>query len=97
LLALAIFISSGRLVPRFLQQQRLTVSDGFLIAAVINAIGLFITDTLTYKWGGMADESADGAEPSLDQVIALKKVRQHPFGTLSEKELKIKILGPIRW
>jgi hypothetical protein len=74
MLGLAILIASGRLVPRIIQRQHPTVSDSFLIASILNAIGLFITDTLTYHWGGMAAEDADAPEPSVDQIIALKKV-----------------------
>jgi hypothetical protein len=48
------------------------VSDSFLIASILNAIGLFATDVLTYKWGGMADD--DAPEPSTAQLVALKKV-----------------------
>jgi hypothetical protein len=72
LLTLAIIIASGRLIPRLLQRQQPTVSDSFLIASILNAIGLFATDVLTYKWGGMADD--DAPKPSTAQLIALKKV-----------------------
>jgi hypothetical protein len=68
-------IASGRLIPRFLQRQYPTVSDSFLIASILDAIGLFITDTLTYKLGGMAE---DDVEMSTDQLMMLKKVRQCP-------------------
>jgi hypothetical protein len=77
LLALAMFVASGRLVPRLWQRLHLTLSDTFLIASVIDATCLFITDALTYKWGGMADNSSDGPEPSANQMIALKKVQYH--------------------
>ncbi|KAL5119920.1 hypothetical protein ACEQ8H_002282 [Pleosporales sp. CAS-2024a] len=73
LLSLAILVASGRLVPRLVQRLQLTVSDGFLVASIINAMGLFATDTMTYKWGGMADD--DAPEPSTDGLIALKKVQ----------------------
>jgi hypothetical protein len=68
------FIASGRLVPRLLQRQALTVSDSFLVASILNAIGLFTTDTLTYKWGGMAEDEG-GSEQSAAELVALKKVR----------------------
>ncbi|CAN9432589.1 unnamed protein product [Alternaria alternata] len=72
LLALAMLVASGRLVPRFLQRQCPTVSDSLLIASILDAIGLFVTDYLTYTWGGMSD---DVPEPSVARVIALKKVQ----------------------
>ncbi|KAB2107707.1 hypothetical protein AG0111_0g4331 [Alternaria gaisen] len=72
LLALAMLVASGRLVPRFLQRQCPTVSDSLLIASILDAIGLFVTDYLTYIWGGMSD---DVPEPSTARVIALKKVQ----------------------
>ncbi|KAJ4400017.1 hypothetical protein N0V91_008992 [Didymella pomorum] len=75
LLALAILLASGRLVPRFLQRQSPTTSDSFLIASILNALALFITDILTYSWGGMAGDDADAPEPSDAQRIALKKVQ----------------------
>ncbi|KAI4713146.1 hypothetical protein J4E89_002125 [Alternaria sp. Ai002NY15] len=71
LMALAIFLASGRLVPRLLQRQYPTVSDSLLIASILDAIGLFVTDYLTYIWGGMTDN----AEASTARVIALKKVQ----------------------
>lgn len=67
------FIASGRLIPRLISLQHLTVSDWFLVASIVDAIGLFVTDFMTYKWGGMADD--DAPEQSTEQVIALKKVR----------------------
>ena len=67
-------LASGRLVPRFLQQHDPTVSDSLLIASILNAIELFITDTLTYKWGGMAEEDDSSSVPSKAHIIALKKV-----------------------
>jgi len=70
-MALAIFLASGRLVPRLLQRQYPTVSDSLLIASILDAIGLFVTDYLTYIWGGMTDD----AEASTARVIALKKVQ----------------------
>jgi hypothetical protein len=48
------------------------VSDSFLIASILDAIGLFITDTLTYKL------AEDDVEMSNDQLMTLKKVRQCP-------------------
>ncbi|KAI4653464.1 hypothetical protein J4E93_001230 [Alternaria ventricosa] len=71
LMALAIFLASGRLVPRLLQRQYPTVSDSLLIASILDAVGLFVTDYLTYIWGGMTDD----AEASTARVIALKKVQ----------------------
>ena len=71
LLALAMLLASGRLVPRLIQRQCPTVSDSLLIASILDAIGLFITDYLTYIWGGISD---DVPEPSTARVIALKKV-----------------------
>ena len=79
LLGLAILIASGRLLPRSLQHQRLNTSDGFVIASIVDAIGLFITDVLTYKWGGMSDDESSPAgsdsEDTVKQLVALKKVR----------------------
>jgi hypothetical protein len=57
-----------------LQRQSPTVSDSLLIASILNAFALFITDTLTYSWGGMAEDDADAPEPSVARRIALKKV-----------------------
>jgi hypothetical protein len=74
-MALAMLIASGRLVPRLLQRQSLTVSDNFLIISIFNTVGLFITDTLTYKWGGMAEDEG-ASEQSVADIIALKKVTQ---------------------
>jgi hypothetical protein len=75
LLALAIFIASGRLVPKIWQHQYPTLSDSFLIASILNTIALFITDYLTYKLGGMEEYDPTAPEPSVSQAIALKKVR----------------------
>ncbi|KAH9881158.1 hypothetical protein J1614_001653 [Plenodomus biglobosus] len=74
LLALAMLIASGRLIPRLLHRQRPTTSDNFLIASILNAIALFITDVMTYSWGGMSDDP-DAPELSEDRAIALKKVQ----------------------
>lgn len=73
-MALALLLASGRLIPRFLLRQYPTVSDSFLIASILNAIGLFITDVLTYEWGGMGGDDPDAPGPSDARVIALKKV-----------------------
>ncbi|EAT76514.1 hypothetical protein HBI56_230980 [Parastagonospora nodorum] len=73
LLSLAILIASGRLLPRLAQRAQPTASDSFLIASILNAIGLFVTDVMTYKWGGMAGD--DAPEPPTAQLIALKKVQ----------------------
>jgi hypothetical protein len=75
LLALAIFVASGRLVPKIWQRQHPTLSDSFLIASILNTIALFITDFLTYKLGGMEEYDPTAPEPSISQAIALKKVR----------------------
>lgn len=75
-MAVATLIACGRLVPRLLQQQRLNVSDWFLVASILDALGLFITDTLTYKWGGMSDEDLGESEEAMKKLIALKKVRR---------------------
>ncbi|EMD63946.1 hypothetical protein COCSADRAFT_182109 [Bipolaris sorokiniana ND90Pr] len=72
LLGLSTFVASGRLVPRFVQRQHLTLSDCFLVASILDAIGLFVTDVLTYEWGGMAE---DEVEMSDARAIALKKVQ----------------------
>jgi hypothetical protein len=78
MLALAIFIASGRLIPRLLSRQSPTVSDSFLIASILDGLGLFITDTMTYQWGGMAE---DDVEIPVDQLKALKKVCHYPLYT----------------
>ncbi|KAL5378365.1 hypothetical protein DPSP01_009122 [Paraphaeosphaeria sporulosa] len=70
LMALAIMLASGRLVPRVLQHIHPTTSDSFLIASILNMLALFITDTMTYKLGGMSD-----AGPSEADLIKLKKVQ----------------------
>jgi hypothetical protein len=75
LLALAIFVASGRLVPKIWQRQYPTLSDSFLIASILNTIALFITDFMTYKLGGMEEYDPTAPEPSISQAIALKKVR----------------------
>lgn len=92
LLALAMLLASGRLVPRLLQRQCPTVSDSLLIASILDAIGLFITDYLTYIWGGMSD---DVPEPSTARVIALKKVS----GQLSliDPMAELTLAGTICW
>lgn len=95
LLSLAILIASGRLVPRALMRQRLTASDGFLLASIVNAIGLFATDALTYKWGGMSDESADAPAPPEGQVIALKKVWIRTRTRQNKSVLTMFVPGPI--
>ncbi|KAH9874301.1 hypothetical protein IAQ61_004932 [Plenodomus lingam] len=73
-LVLAMLVASGRLVPRFLQRQLPTVSDDFLIASILNAVALFITDLMTYRWGGMSDDW-DMEDTSIAREIALKKVQ----------------------
>jgi hypothetical protein len=78
LLALAIFVASGRLVPKLLQRQYPTLSDSFLIASILNTIALFVTDVLTYKLGGMDEYDPTAPEPPISQAIALKKVRFSP-------------------
>jgi hypothetical protein len=70
-MGLAFFIASGRLIPRLLQRQIPTVSDCFLLASLLDCLGLFITDALTYRWGGMAE---DDVEIPIDQLRSLKKV-----------------------
>ncbi|USP77939.1 hypothetical protein yc1106_05213 [Curvularia clavata] len=72
LLGFCILVASGRLVPRLLQRQRLTLSDCLLVASILDAIGLFITDVMTYELGGMSEEDL---ETSHAQQIALKKVQ----------------------
>ncbi|KAE8828224.1 hypothetical protein P3342_008712 [Pyrenophora teres f. teres] len=72
LMGLALLLASGRLVPRFAQRQYPTVSDSLLIVSIFDIIGLFITDTMTYKLGGMSNGEK---EASMSQVIALKKVQ----------------------
>ncbi|UPX18612.1 uncharacterized protein EKO05_0008906 [Ascochyta rabiei] len=74
LLALAVVIASGRLVPQLVQHHHLTISDQFLIASIFNAVALFTTDVITYKLGGMSDD-IEGPEPSIAQATALKKVQ----------------------
>lgn len=91
LLALAMLVASGRLVPRFLQRQYPTVSDSLLIASILDAIGLFVTDYLTYIWGGMSD---DVPEPSTARVIALKKVNRQ-LGSMDQTE-QLTLIGTIR-
>lgn len=71
LLALCMLVASGRLVPRLVLRQHLTLSDCLLIASILDAIGLFVTDTLTYELGGMSEKET--AAPD-SQLIALKKV-----------------------
>ncbi|PVH92586.1 hypothetical protein DM02DRAFT_619851 [Periconia macrospinosa] len=75
LMVLAIFLASARIVTRLLQRQYPTVSDSFLIASVLNTIGLFITDALTYKYGGMEDYDPNSPVPPVEVTIALKKVQ----------------------
>ena len=77
MLVLAVLIASGRLIPRLLQRQSLTLSDSFLVASLLNAVALFTTDVMTYSWGGMSDD-ADAPEPSPARQIGLKKVRRLP-------------------
>lgn len=82
LLVLALLLASARLVTRLLQKQYPTVSDSFLIASVLNAIALFITDVMTYKWGGMSEYDPDAPEPPIERTIALKKVNTEPSPSL---------------
>lgn len=70
MLALGIVTALGRLIPRFLHRQSFTVSDCFLIASIGNAVALFITDVMTYRWGGMGE--SDASSDAL--AISLKKV-----------------------
>lgn len=69
LLAVAIVLASGRLVPRAIQRLSPSISDIFLIISILNTIALFITDVMTYKLGGMSDD-----EPSEADYIKLLKV-----------------------
>lgn len=69
-------VASGRLVPRLLQRQRLTLSDCLLVASILDAIGLFITDVMTYELGGMSEEELETTDA---QQIALKKVRMPDY------------------
>lgn len=69
-------VASGRLVPRLLQRQRLTLSDCLLVASILDAIGLFITDVMTYELGGMSEEELEITDA---QQIALKKVRMPDY------------------
>lgn len=71
-MSLAIIIASGRLVPRVLQRITPTTSDCFLIISILDMLGLFITDCMTYQLGGMSE--GDGPEPSDASRIRLKKV-----------------------
>ncbi|KAF9738543.1 archaeal flagellin n-terminal-like domain-containing protein [Paraphaeosphaeria minitans] len=70
LMALAMVLASGRLVPRAVQRIHPTASDSFLIASILNMLALFITDTMTYKLGGMSE-----AEPSEADLVKLKKIQ----------------------
>ncbi|KAJ4986625.1 archaeal flagellin n-terminal-like domain-containing protein [Stagonosporopsis vannaccii] len=72
LLVLATLLALCRLVPRLVQRQHPTPSDTFLIASILNAVALFITDVMTYSWGGMSE---DAPEPSVARAISLKKVQ----------------------
>ncbi|KAI0610722.1 hypothetical protein TUN205_05005 [Pyrenophora tritici-repentis] len=65
LMGLSLLLASGRLVPRFAQRHYPTVSDSLLIVSILDVIGLFITDTMTYKLGGMSEEEM---EASVSQV-----------------------------
>ena len=70
LLVVSIVTAFGRLIPRFFQRQSFTVSDCFLIASICNAVALFTTDVMTYRWGGMGEGHVE-----LDaRAIDLKKV-----------------------
>jgi hypothetical protein len=86
LMALALLLASGRLVPRLVQRQYPTLSDSLLIASILDIIGLFVTDYLTYIWGGMTDD----AEASTARVIALKKVSRQLGPVHQAKELTMK-------
>jgi hypothetical protein len=63
------------------------VSDSFLIASILDCLGLFITDALTYRWGGMSE---DDIEIPIDQLQALKKVSYHLRPTKLKRELTSK-------
>lgn len=73
LMVLCMLVASGRLVPRLVQGHHLTLSDSLLVVSILDAIGLFATDALTYEYGGMSEEET---ESSVAQTIALKKVRR---------------------
>ncbi|KAJ8117177.1 hypothetical protein OPT61_g1556 [Boeremia exigua] len=75
LLVLATLLASCRLVPRFLQRHYPTLSDCFLVASILDAFALFITDVMTYSWGGMSGGSVKTSEPSTTRAISLKKVQ----------------------
>ncbi|KAF4956897.1 hypothetical protein FGADI_3500 [Fusarium gaditjirri] len=63
----------ARLALRTIRQhQRLTVSDWFLVASLLDAAALFGTDTAAYKLGGMDDPSAPPR--SIEDQITLLKV-----------------------
>jgi len=52
------------------QQKSLVVSDVFLLLSALFALGLIITDTMTYKLGGLSDVEFD--EPN--KLVKLGKV-----------------------
>ncbi|KAL7776187.1 hypothetical protein CFE70_006600 [Pyrenophora teres f. teres 0-1] len=85
LMGLALLLASGRLVPRFAQRQYPTVSDSLLIVSIFDIIGLFITDTMTYKLGGMSNGEK---EASMSQVIALKKTHAKDDANVAKDALR---------
>ncbi|KAF2500935.1 hypothetical protein BU16DRAFT_522018 [Lophium mytilinum] len=71
LLVISFIFVGTRLVVRLLQQQKsLVVSDAFLLISSILALGLAITDTMTYQLGGMGD--AEVEDPK--KIVKLAKI-----------------------
>jgi hypothetical protein len=65
------------------QQKNLLVSDGLLLLSAVFALGLGVTDTMTYKLGGLGDEEIGDADTS----IRLAKVL--PFFSISVNFAKV--------
>lgn len=74
LLALAVVLTSLRLLLRLvLQRTRLTVSDWLLVASVLDAVALLVTDTMTYNLGGMDEYDPDAPPiPVADEIASMK-------------------------
>lgn len=90
LLLLAAIVACARLVPRFIHHQYPTASDGALLASLLNATALFITDYMTYLWGGMS-EGTDSVEPSEAMQTSLKKVSRLGAKFLRNQLIRVQV------
>ncbi|RDW63557.1 hypothetical protein BP6252_11102 [Coleophoma cylindrospora] len=78
LFTLAVIMVTIRLIVRVrIQRRKLLLSDIFLVVSVIDAMGLIICDTQSYRlgaMGGSAFTSADSGAAELQQEVTLSKL-----------------------